>query len=262
MNKRAVGQCFSRGSEVYDARAAVQQDIARYLTTLSRTDPPSSQGLDLGCGTGYLSRMCHPAEQWVGIDIAFGMVEKSVRNSQRSHEHVSQIAPLFIHADAEALPFADAQFSRVVSSMALQWVSSPMQCATELARVLAWHGIARLAILSSPGLPELAHGWAYVDQRARLNQFPAMATWADAFKRAKLHVVDHHTKPFVTLHSDIFALLHSINDIGAGTLQQNLNKPLTRATLRELSAWWQQYHSTPQGLRLTYQVDFWHLQKG
>ncbi|MGB8643844.1 MAG: class I SAM-dependent methyltransferase [Anaerolineae bacterium] len=78
-----------------------QRELALILSLL----PPAPRVLDLGCGTGRLTRALARQSQTVGLDAAGSMLQEARR-----------IAPLpFIQGDAFTLPFADASFDGVTA---------------------------------------------------------------------------------------------------------------------------------------------------
>ena len=66
---------------------------------------PGVDTLDVGCGTGYLTRLL--AGPATGVDFSFNMLQEArARNA----------ASAYVRGDALALPFADGSFDRVFSS--------------------------------------------------------------------------------------------------------------------------------------------------
>jgi malonyl-CoA O-methyltransferase len=208
--------------------------------------------IDLGSGTGYLSKLVeqkfHQSVSTIRLDIAIGMLQ-------------TDDASLKINADAESLPLQNDVADSIISSMALQWVSSPLQCARELARVMKSGATASLAILRSDSLPELHAAWEYLGQGRRVNQFYTTEHWSEAFSSAKLTTQGCHNKAFVTHHASASAVLHSIKDIGAGQTRVSHPRTITRSDLRDLNHWWQENCDCSEGFPLTYKVDFWQLSK-
>ena len=263
--KRHLAAKFSRAAQHYKTHALVQQDIARYLVKMeieraecwqTEVDPRAIQGnrhwLDLGSGTGYLSQLLSQqtvqAVVPIRVDIALGMLKIDSEGIK-------------INADAEALPIANHSIDTVVSSMALQWVSSPNRCAQELARVMKSGAKAYLAILRFDSLQELRQAWTDLGQTRRLNPFFATDIWRNAFLRAGLCIQSQIEKSFLTLHPSAVDVLHSIKDIGAGQTLTAHGKSIRRSDLRALDAWWQLNCDCEHGLPLTYKVDFWQLAK-
>jgi malonyl-CoA O-methyltransferase len=261
IDSRSVAQSFSKAAASYDAIASVQRDIAQYLTDQLAL-PQKGRFLDLGCGTGYLMhRLALPSHTWCGADIAAGMLEQ-VKLRQWTY------APELVVANAEALPFEAESFDTVVSSMALQWVNHPVRALAEIKRIIKPAGKAHLAILRRDSLAELHQGWESLQQGYRVNRFAGREEWILAAQQAGLNLQAVSQSSFVTLHSALRPLLHSIKDIGAGATNACANgmdsRPhprITKQDLRSLEYWWRSHHAQHEQLRLTYKVDFFHFSR-
>jgi ubiquinone/menaquinone biosynthesis C-methylase UbiE len=109
--------------------------------------------LDLGCGTGKLSRYLHDATgcEMTGID----PMETSVAKARQKAATLS-----FLVQSAEALLFPDADFDGVVSLKAVHEIPHPQQALNEAYRVLR-HG-GRIFIIDWVGgvSPTSSHGHA------------------------------------------------------------------------------------------------------
>lgn len=98
--------------------------------------------LDVGCGTGQLLRRAaavFPAAELVGVDPAAEMV------GQAGASLSSNVGVRFLQGAAEALPFADATFDLVVSSMSFHHWADQRTGLGEVRRVLATGGLMALA---------------------------------------------------------------------------------------------------------------------
>ena len=121
--------------------------------------------LDVGCGTGRLLRAAHarfPGAQLDGVDAAPGMVEQAiVASGDRS--------PIkFQQATAEALPFGDASFNVVLSTLTFHHWADQAKGIAEVRRVLAPGGRWVLADFIAGGLAAIiARG--RMPERARLD---------------------------------------------------------------------------------------------
>jgi ubiquinone/menaquinone biosynthesis C-methylase UbiE len=112
--------------------------------------------LDVGCGTGTLAiaakKRVGSAGAVFGIDASPAMVAKALRKSARAGVDVA-----FMEAVAEALPFPDARFDAVLSTMMLHHLPRLVRrrCFAEIRRVLKPRG--RLLVVDF-GRPQGRHG--------------------------------------------------------------------------------------------------------
>jgi ubiquinone/menaquinone biosynthesis C-methylase UbiE len=106
----------------------VADDIARYGA--------AECILDIGTGPGNLLlavRKVFPDAHLVGIDISPAMVAQAQRNMEKqgANSHIEVKI-----AGANALPFADGTFNRVVSTLSFHHWKNPVQALSEAYRVL------------------------------------------------------------------------------------------------------------------------------
>jgi SAM-dependent methyltransferase len=87
--------------------------------------------LDVGCGAGQLALIAaRSGVQATGCDIATNWIEKA-----RARAAAEGLAVTFEEGDAEALPYADAQFDLVTSMVGAMFAPRPELVAAELTRV-------------------------------------------------------------------------------------------------------------------------------
>lgn len=128
-----VNDLFNRISRYYDLMnrlISLWQDVRWRKQVINMADlKPGSQLLDVGAGTGDLTRMAlrkQPGVQAVAADFTLGMMRAS---------KVSNDLP-FVAADAMHLPFANASMDVVVSGFLLRNVKDIHQVVSEQQRVL------------------------------------------------------------------------------------------------------------------------------
>jgi ubiquinone/menaquinone biosynthesis C-methylase UbiE len=112
------------------------------LRLLRRHEP--CELLDLGCGTGLLTRrICraHPNASVVGCDFSHGML-------RRAAEHGHQA--VWVQGDATRLPFGDARFDTIASTEAFHWFPDQRAALDECFRVLAPRGRLLVALVNPP----------------------------------------------------------------------------------------------------------------
>lgn len=102
---------------------------------------PGSRVLDAACGTGNLAVLAARRGGVVsGIDIASNLIEQA-----RTRATAADLRIDYQVGDAEALPFADAQFDLVVSMFGVMFAPRPHVAAAELRRVTKPGGQIALA---------------------------------------------------------------------------------------------------------------------
>lgn len=136
--------------------------------------------LDIGCGTGRLLRSAEarfPDAELVGVDAAVEMV----RQAEASRPDGSRIR--FQQATAEALPFPNARFDLVFSTVTFHHWHDQTRAIAEVARVLAPGGRWLLADFIATG------PMRYVRRILRLRRFPERPQLDDRLSAAGLAVV-------------------------------------------------------------------------
>ena len=117
---------WGSGGQDYDRISEFVSDALTHL--VNRIDPrPGERFLDVATGTGWTARLLSSRGATVtGVDIGAGVIEAA-----------KALAPdiAFQVADAEALPFEDANFDAVTSTFGVMFVAQPQIAARELARV-------------------------------------------------------------------------------------------------------------------------------
>jgi len=115
----------------------------------------SAQVLDVGCGSGWATRlMAEKARDGrvVGIDIANEMITVA-RETSAQFSNIE-----FRVASAEALPFADAEFTAAFSMESLYYYADVLQALKEIKRVLGPGGLFVTVVdLYQENLP--SHQW-------------------------------------------------------------------------------------------------------
>ncbi len=216
--KQSVAGLFSRASQDYDASAGIQQVIVNHLLDVMPT--VSGRLLDLGCGTGLLSRALSGRDslQVIGCDIAEGMLEVA-----RGHGVDA------VYGDAESLPFDNAYFDVVVSSSVLQWCEAPKVLA-EVQRVLKPGGVFVFSTFGEHTLCELKAAFAVLDGEQHVNDFASLDDW-------QVWSADWQSPQFIRQslqqrYDSVMALLHELKAMGAN----HRNAPRSRG-LKGRSYW-------------------------
>ena len=158
---------FNRWASTYDRHWMQRlifgrvQEMTLQLAALEVARPTAI--LDVGCGTGRLLRSAavrFPGARLVGVDAAIEMVKQAEASIPAG------VAIEFQQATAEQLPFPNAQFDLVFSTLTFHHWRDQRKGIAEVARVLAPEGRWLLADFIAAGLMR------YVRRLLRLRQFP------------------------------------------------------------------------------------------
>lgn len=211
MDKTKIREAFDRAATSYDVLALFQRQVCeRMLCLLPQWLPTGripKRLLDGGCGTGFGSQCLKclwPDASLIGCDLSSRMVEYM---RQKGFEAVT--------GDLENLPFPDARFDFVWSSLALQWCHSDTVF-HELSRVLDENGILYFSTLAPGTLGEIDFAFSGLDDANRLLDFLPVTTL-----KARMHeagFTDIHIKheTHKMYYPDVRSALESVRGIGAG----------------------------------------------
>jgi malonyl-CoA O-methyltransferase len=167
LNKPAIARGFSQAAPHYDEWAGVQRQLAEGL--VHRIPPSLSPAsiVDLGCGTGLLSRLLmdlYPAAHLIGVDLAEGMIEvcrTRWAGDARAEFHV---------ADVDQGPPAGWVPDLVACNCSAQWFEGGEVTLTRWARILAPGGVWACTLLLEGSFEELVE--AYPEATGR--RFPGL----------------------------------------------------------------------------------------
>jgi malonyl-CoA O-methyltransferase len=248
----AVARSFGAASRSYDAAATLQTMVRNEL--LSRVDLLRQKPravLDLGAGTGLaavaLKRRFRSAAV-TAADIAAPMLEVA-RGRSRFWRPIR-----CVEADARALPFEDASFDLVFTSLMLQWLQPPDAALQEIRRVLRPGGLLLASSFGPETLQELRRAWAAADGGAHVHEFIDMHDLGSALARAGFAEpvldVDRH----LLHYADARTLMRELKALGAHNLNPHRARGLTgRQALQRMNATYETLRDAA-GLPATWQV--------
>ncbi|MGY2376404.1 malonyl-ACP O-methyltransferase BioC [Pseudomonas sp. SDO524_S393] len=254
-DKRQVAASFSRAAASYDSVAELQRAVGAQLLALVPPATLPQRWLDMGCGTGYFSRVLGerwPASQGVALDIAEGML---------NHARPLGGAQHFIAGDAERLPLQARSVDLIFSSLAVQWCAHFDAVLSEAFRVLQPGGVMAFASLCVGTLGELRDSWRAVDGLVHVNRFRTFEAYQQLCAVSGLRVVNLERQPHVLHYPDVRSLTHELKALGAHNLNPGRPGGLTgRARIAALVQAYERFRQA-EGLPATYQVVYAVLEK-
>lgn len=254
-DKRQVAASFSRAAASYDSVAELQRAVGSQLLARLPAGIAPKRWLDMGCGTGYFSRVLGeqlPASQGVALDIAEGML---------NHARPLGGAHHFIAGDAERLPLKAESVGLIYSSLAVQWCANFDAVLSEAYRVLQPGGVLAFASLCVGTLEELRESWRAVDGLVHVNRFRTFEAYQQLCAGSGLRVVSLERRPHVLHYPDVRSLTHELKALGAHNLNPGRPEGLTgRARIVALVQAYERFRQA-RGLPATYQVVYAVLEK-
>jgi len=254
-----VRRSFDRAADTYSKAAVLQHEISeRLLEALDVVRLDARQVLDAGCGTGEafskLQQRFNKA-QVVAMDLSENMLS-----------HVRSRGGLFkrpdcVCAELESLPFADASFDLVFSSLAIQWCNSHADVFSEVHRILRPGGLFVFTSFGPDTLKELRKAWAEIDEDAHVNQFIDMHDLGDELLRCSFAEPVMHAENLVVQYQQLRHLLQDLRDIGANVTEHGHRTGLmTPALVQRLEQNYEQFRDDDV-LPASYEVLYGHAWK-
>lgn len=255
MNKSAVARTFDRAASSYDQAAHLQRRVADRLLQLlpAAVEGQSGSVVDLGTGTGY----CLPAlKQQLSPQIltALDLSPAMLNQAQLRCPGVQ-----LVQADLESLPFAAASQDWLISSLAVQWLSTPEPFLSEAQRVLNPGGRLVFATLGPDTLRELRWSWAQVDDCPHVNTFLGDSKWQQGASAAGLKVLRHDVESLTLFYQQPTLLLTELKQLGANYVEGRAGG-VSPLAFRRMLGHYQRRFGSEQGCPAHWQVSYWMMQ--
>ncbi len=251
VEKSRLKKDFNRAASGYDGQARLQKNVAHNLFSMALERwPLGLKILDAGAGTGFFSRFADlnkTQHHIIALDIACRMCGLSQR----------ELHTVSVNADMEMMPLKNDCVDRVFSSLALQWVGSPINALKESHRVLKSGGEMMCATILDGTLDELRASFKAISEPDRVGKFTTQKDLLSVFHEADFANVDIITQPLALHYPDVLSLLRSIKKIGAASKLNDRNRGmLTRGAITKLQEVYAAKFSEKAGLIGTWNIAY------
>lgn len=251
-----------RAAAAFEAHDFLFREAAQRLTErLEDVKRRFPVALDLGCHGGEIAAALGPrggVEALVQCDLSAAM-------ARRARERVAggspRAAPVLV-ADEEALPFADAAFDLVLSSLTLHWVNDLPGTLAQVRRCLRPDGLFMAAVLGGETLKELRAAWMEAELGEEggvglhVSPFAEIRDAGGLLQRAgfALPVADADT--LTVTYADAMALMRELKAMGEANAALARRRTFARrATLARVAAEYERLFGRPDGrIPATFQV--------
>lgn len=278
---------FDRAAASYGAHSRIQERMADFLLDLHEGPEKPGSILELGSGTGNLTRRLaarFPGAAIAATDAAPRMLDtaRTALSTPGPVADPSALAGAPTPAGAPATPIADrirwflfdvsgtapvpgpvrqaAPFALAASNALIQWFPDPRPHLSQVRTLLAPSGSYLVSGFSRNNFPELNAilrdpPFSYPDYPGHLKG-DILAAAADAGFR----VEEYREESIETEMPSAQAFLDSIRGLGSARRPES-DRPLTRARLRRLLDSYQERYSMGQGIRATWKPWYARLRK-
>jgi len=156
-DKGLVRERFGRSLAGYDGEAAVQRGMARRLVAeiLNQSGEGCDSALEIGCGTGLLSREMARFLQ-IRTIVANDLVATCEPRVQGAMKRMPGVAFSFHPGDIEKIDLAPAAFDLVASNAVFHWLDDPAGLLERLASALRAGGLLAFTTFGPDNLREVA----------------------------------------------------------------------------------------------------------
>ncbi len=253
-NPSSVQRRFSAAAHTYHEHASVQQTIGERLAEMIDHDFEPSAILEIGCGTGVLTRLLldvFPGTRICAVDLSDRMIEQARRYCGFSRRVE------WCTADAAGFS-ADRKFSLIISNCAMHWVVPVERAFLNLAPQIEPGGLLICSVMLNGTLQELHDTRLHVAPRKKpRGQLPSENEVIDAIAKSGLENQEAKVEPFEIAYNSAQAFLRAIHDQGlTGGIFSSAHHPLTRGELELVCRLYEKNYSTLGGVRATYRAGF------
>lgn len=258
IHRHHVRRAFSGAAASYDSHAVLQREIAdRLLAHLNFTKIEPKRILDVGCGTGYFTRLLREKfrrAEIVALDLSESMVLATRNGHARRmpwHGRTRHVA-----GDAADLPLRSERFDLVCSNLAMQWLPDPQVMLTEMRRVLAPGGLMLFSTFGRRTLGELRHALAEIDPggsdanyAGHVLPFPDVTSLGDALMKLPVELPVTDADLFTLTYPDTISLIRELKGLGASAsaIRGRSRGLYGRAMIRELETRYSELHRDGEG---------------
>jgi malonyl-CoA O-methyltransferase len=246
---------FSASASTYEENARFQKKVAQELIKHIPHDSDSDFLLEIGCGTGLLTRLLYehfPKSQIYALDQSPSMIAEN-------QTQFSSPVNLSWHV-ADICNFKSLiQFPLVVSNCALHWLESLEEGFQNIYNLTQPRGKLVISIMIDGTLTELHETRKKIaPHKIPLGRLPQTNEVLNSLKKTHFNIHQAEEKVYTMYYSSARSFLRILHDTGVtgGSISQ-AHQSLNRTELNRLMESYETtYHSDGQGVRATYHTLF------
>jgi malonyl-CoA O-methyltransferase len=261
LDKKVTRLHFERSADSYDSSAVLQREIAKRLgERLDYIKQQPKTTLDLGCGTGYITKDLlkrYPKANVLALDIAHSMCLKTKTQGGWLRK------PRVVCGDADQLPFKPDSIDFLISNLMLQWSNDLNKTFTGFQSVLAPNGLLLFSTFGPETLTEMRQSWARVDNTPHTSNFADMHEIGDALLQSGFLNPVTDMEMITMTYANVRQLMRDIKQIGASNTENNRSKGLMgKQRLKAFEAAYDQFKTADNLYPATWEIIYGHAWAG
>ncbi|MEF9952986.1 MAG: malonyl-ACP O-methyltransferase BioC [Clostridium sp.] len=217
IDKRQVKIHFTKNAKTYDQYAHVQKSMAIKLLNNLAIDPHLHINiLEIGCGTGYLTKNLQKTfinSTITAVDIADGMIEKARENT--SSKNIK-----FICGDIEDIGLTE-KFDLIISNATFQWLNNLPKTINYLYSLLKNDGILTYSTFGKDTFKELKECYLKASLELNIHEFKCGQDFLDVDYLTNIIQCETLANPIIESYQEEFQFnncnefFKSIKKVGA-----------------------------------------------
>ncbi len=253
INVNKVRHAFSGAVKNYDKHAELQREVGRRLLAhLEFTKINPENILDIGCGTGFFTRLLAGKYKKAHIH-ATDISESMVCHTKAQHPKRLPWQRKYHHSvgDAIALPFKDASFDLVTSNLTIQWVPEAQAMMKEMRRVLKPGGLMLFSTFGRRTLVELKQTLAHVspEHTSSVLPFADVMSLGNSLGECAVEGLVTDADLFTLTYPNALSLMQELKGLGASSkaIKGRSGGLYGRALLRHIEAYYTEHFQHDNG---------------
>lgn len=255
-NKKVLARHFGRMSDSYDEYANVQKYMAHSLHKLAEKSGEFETILEIGCGTGFFTRLLatlYPHSQILATDISPEMLI-TAKSNLKGFSNIR-----FAVEDGEHLKTQET-FDLIISNAAFQWFNHYQNAFQNFYDRLAPGGYLLFATFGSDTFQELDASFKWAEQQLKLNiserhgpSFVSADTLCDIMSCIGF-TAQYSEESYIEYFSSVRDFLTSVKKVGANNAIESSKIIVNRKLMLLMMEYYTQTYSCEQRIPATYHI--------
>lgn len=256
INKETVNRHFTQAAADYERYAQVQKKMAIELILKTRNLKNVQRILEIGCGTGYLTKLVatrFPDAEILATDISAGMLKEA----QKNLADYPQIRYALV--DGENLTLL-GQYDLIISNAVFQWFTNYKNAFSGMYQNLKTGGHLFYTTFGPLTFCELQRAFQRAYEKNKIvgawqsgPEFYDLEVWEDWLQKVGFR--GHCTeKKYIEYFPSVREFLRSVKKVGANNASQGNHTLINRKVMLDMIASYKAMYEERERIQATYQA--------